>query len=266
MAGRRSTTARSSPSGASPRGSHFLPSGLAARIVRDSDIHHDELVFDLGAGAGALTGPLARTGARVIAVERDDQLVRRLQRRFARADSVRVVHGDIRQVPLPRRSFRVVANLPFGVTTAVLSRLLHGGSGLAAADLVVADGVCRALAAPRPGNPRTLGWSVRWELTAGRRLPARCFSPPPSVDARLLVVRRRTTDLVTGEARRAFDEMVAAAYRRPGERWADAAALLLSYRQLTRVARGRQLDRDASADRLTVEDWAALARIVAGDE
>jgi 23S rRNA (adenine-N6)-dimethyltransferase len=246
------------------RGAHFLLPAVAADLVRSARVRRDELVLDLGAGTGALTAPLADTGARVLAVEREPASVRRLQRRFAGNGSVRVVHGDVLRIPLPHRPFRVVANIPFGVTTELLRRLLDQANPLAAADLVVAAGVCTALTSPRPGNRQVLRWSVRYELSRGKALGRGCFRPAPSVDAAVLVVRRRTDDLVRGPERAAYLRLIDAGLHRAGTQWSDACRGALTRRQLVRVAAERDLDPRASAATLGSEDWAALARLVCG--
>ncbi len=81
-------------------------------------------MLDLGAGYGALTVPLARTGARIVAIELDPRLARTLARRFESQPLVTTVQADLRTVPLPRRPFRVVASPPFSLTTLLLRRLL----------------------------------------------------------------------------------------------------------------------------------------------
>jgi 23S rRNA (adenine-N6)-dimethyltransferase len=82
------------------RGRHFLRSSkLAAELVRAAQIRRDDLVLDLGAGAGALTAPLARQGGRVVAVEIDRDLATALARRLP---EIEVVAADARQVAEPR--------------------------------------------------------------------------------------------------------------------------------------------------------------------
>lgn len=245
-----------------PDGAHFLLPSLARRLVAESGVRPGELVLDLGAGTGVITAALLDAKARVVAVERDPKAVRRLQRRFGSA--VRVISGDLREIPLPRRPYRVVANIPFGVTTALLRRLLD--SPLQAADLVVADGVARALSAARPANPRTLRWATRYRLDRGRRLPAGCFRPPPSVDAAVLVVRRRPRDLMTSAAHRsAFHALLDAAYGRPDLPWELAVRGLVTRRQAARIAAERELAPGTPASRLSAVDWLAAARAMARD-
>ena len=193
-----------------PCGAHFLPPGLAAEIVRAAGVRPGELVLDLGAGLGALTAPLAATGARVVAVEIVDGYARSLARRFP---GVTVVHGDLLAVPLPRRDFRVVANIPFHTTSALLRRLLDpGASRLARAHLVVQHAAARRLIGV-PTDARSRWWAARYRIRLARRIPAACFRPPPAVDAALLVVDRPP---LTPRAERLLAELMAGAARQPG--------------------------------------------------
>ena len=136
-------------------------------------------MLDLGAGHGAVTAALLDAGARVVAVELDRRAAKLLERRYPDA---RVVHGDLLAVPLPRRPYRVVANLPFATTTATLRRLLDPRGQLLRADLVLQRGAA-------------IGWSQkrvrRFDLRLGPTIPAHRFRPMPSVDAAVLTIRRR---------------------------------------------------------------------------
>jgi 23S rRNA (adenine-N6)-dimethyltransferase len=133
-------------------------------------------VLDLGAGTGALTLLLASRAARVVAIERDPKLVRRLVRRMPA--NVSVHERDLGDLWLPHRPFRVVANLPFAGSNDVIRRLLARGVPLLSADLVVELGVAR----------RWVERSSR--CTIARRLDPTCFVPPPTVQAAVLRIRR----------------------------------------------------------------------------
>ena len=155
----------------------------ADRVVEAADIRRGELVVELGAGDGALTVPLAHTGARVIAVELHPGRAERLRDRVRDLD-VRVVEMDATDFRYPRRRVRVVANPPFGIASSLI-RAAIGQPGVSALDLVL----------PRPV-------AVRWadgRLRAARRfhgrlgpaVPRRAFSPAPRVDCAVLHLRRR---------------------------------------------------------------------------
>jgi 23S rRNA (adenine-N6)-dimethyltransferase len=183
--------------GGQPRrwGFHRLTDAWARRLVADARLRSDDLVLDIGAGTGALTAPLAATGARVVAIELDLARRRVLQQRFPAAErrtdgaGVRVVAGDAADLRLPRQPFRVVANPPFAASTALLKRLLAPGSRLVAADLVLPVPVAVRWASGRaPGAGR---WLRDFDLSVGRRLPATAFRPEAPATCAVLRIRRR---------------------------------------------------------------------------
>ena len=134
-----------------------------------------DLVLDVGAGHGAVTSHLVKAGVQVVAIELHDGRASALRDRFE-AGSVKVVSADPRDLRLPRRPFRVVANPPFAVTTALIRRLLTPGSHLIQADLVVpAHVAARWMSANAPGARR---WNKSFSASVVRRLPRRAFHPP----------------------------------------------------------------------------------------
>ncbi len=178
---------------ANPAGAHFLVDRpLIGQLVRTSGVGHGDLVFDLGAGFGALTAPLANTGAKVIAVELDPALAGRLRRRFRAEPLVGVVEADLRRIPLPRRPFHVVANPPFGLTTWLCRRLLGDRAlNLTGAEFVLEWGAAKWLTSQKPRDSEMASWTARYDIRLVRRVPAASFSPRPAADAAYLSIRRR---------------------------------------------------------------------------
>jgi len=182
-----------SPQPQNPAGAHFLTDRkLIAQLVRASGLGAGDLVFDLGAGFGALTAPLARTGARVIAIELDPALAGRLRRRFGADPLVSVVEADLRRVPMPRRPFHVVASPPFALTTVLCRRLLGDRAvRLAGAELILEWGAAKWLSSRDPRDRELALWASRYEIRLVRRVAAASFSPAPTSDAAHVRIRRR---------------------------------------------------------------------------
>jgi 23S rRNA (adenine-N6)-dimethyltransferase len=188
---------------------NFLASrALAARLVADADVRAADLVVEIGAGSGMLTGELARRAGRVLAIEIDPRWAATLRARMAGRANVEVIEADALAVPLPDEAFRVIANLPFGATTRLLHHLLDDpATSLVRADLLVQWEVARK----RAGRPRTAvsaQWSPWWSFHLGRRVARTEFRPSPAVDAGMLTVERRAAPLVPPGARESYAAFV----------------------------------------------------------
>ena len=164
-------------------GQNFLASqALAARLVRDAQVRPSDLVLEVGAGTGILTLELAKRARAVLAVELDPTLAAGLRRRFAGRPNVTVIEGDALRLELPTKPFRVVANVPFNASTAMLRRLLHPRSPIVRADFVLQWEVARKRAG-RPRSALDASWAPWWRFRLGRRIAPSAFRPRPAVAA-----------------------------------------------------------------------------------
>ncbi|MEU4146199.1 23S rRNA (adenine(2058)-N(6))-methyltransferase Erm(O) [Streptomyces parvulus] len=182
----------------------------AERVARLAapDTHSTPLLLEVGAGKGALTGPLARRSRELHAYEIDPRLLPGLRARFAHADHVRVVGGDFLAARPPRRPFAVAGNVPFSRTADIVDWCL-AAPALTHATLITQLEYAR----------KRTGDYGRWTLLTVRtwpdhewRLAGRVgryrFRPAPRVDAGILRLERRGAPLLTGAARRSWDDLV----------------------------------------------------------
>jgi 23S rRNA (adenine-N6)-dimethyltransferase len=169
-------------------GYHRLAEPSARRLVEAAGIRRGDLVLDIGAGDGVLTQLALEHGARVVAIEAHPGRARDLRSRFA-GRGVKVVRADAADLRLPTRPFVVVANPPFGITTALLKRLLARNGRLRTGVLVVPRHVAaRWVGGRAPGANR---WSATYDLRTVARVPRHGFVPPPPNDAVVLRISRR---------------------------------------------------------------------------
>lgn len=171
------------------------------------------LVVDLGAGAGALTRPVAAGGNRVLAVELDPHWVRVLRSQAPGWGEVSVLAGDALRVPFPAERFLVVSNAPYAIGTKLVRRLLTDAHGLVRAVIVLQREAALRLAG---GGRFAASWAPWFELRVHRRIPARAFRPVPSVDGAILTIVPRPVPLLSPAAYPGYDRFLAAAFNGRG--------------------------------------------------
>jgi 23S rRNA (adenine-N6)-dimethyltransferase len=246
--------------GPRPNGRHFLRSrAIAAELVQQAGIGRSDHVFEIGAGSGRLTQALAERARLVTAVELDSQLAQGLRSSFGRNRAIEVVEGDALDVTLPTRPYRAFGNIPFGITTPILRRLLDDPAGpLQRADLLMQFEAARKRAAASPSTLLSLGWQPWWEFTLARRIGRLAFEPPPSVDAGLLVITPRACALIVARDRAAYLALLRRAFDRAS--WPVRRSLrgTLPPRTWKRLARERGIAIDATPRDLDVFDWVAV--------
>jgi 23S rRNA (adenine-N6)-dimethyltransferase len=235
----------------------FASDAPARRLVAAARLSPGDLVYDLGAGTGRVTAALADAGARVLAVERDPNLARKLRARFAGAD-VRVVEGDLAEVAF-ESPFKVVANAPFNQTAVLLRRLLFETPGPQTATLVL-----QREAAERYGGIRTSALSLMaqpwFELGVTHPFSRRDFVPSPNVDVAVLHAARRSEPLLDAGTAPAWQAFVRAAFARAKPDARRTFRPVLSNLQWRRLSADLDIPAGAPCTELSLEQWLGLFR------
>lgn len=228
------------------------------RLVRD---HTEGPIIELGAGDGALTGPLSRLDRPLTALEIDPRRARRLAARSG--PRVDVVCADVLRYRFPAAPHTIVGNVPFHLTTAILRKLL-AERGWSSAVLIVQWEVARRRAGVGGASMLTASWWPWYDFGLVRRIPASAFRPVPSVDAGLLTMWRRPVPLVQG--RPGYQAFVKQVFQAPGRGVEEMVGRTgrvprADLREWIRWSRlpGRALPKDLEA-----EDWARLWELVRG--
>lgn len=217
-------------------------------------------IVEIGAGDGALTELLARLDRPLTAIEIDERFADRLRRR---ADpQVVVVHDDFLRRPLPREPHVLVGNLPFHLTTAMLRHIFRGG-GWTHAVLLVQWEVARRRAGVGGRTLMTAQWLPWFTFDLGRRVPARAFTPSPSVDGGVLLITRRRDPLLELSQRAAFQELAHRVFTGRGRGIVEILAhsgVLAGKREARRWTSAVGLAEHALPKELTAEQWVDLFR------
>ena len=254
-------------------GQHFLVSSQALRRTLDAAaVAAADTILEVGAGIGTLTLGLAERAGLVTAVEVDRALLRALRATVADRPNVRVVAGDILELPPatlfdgpPDAPRKVVANLPYNIASAVLMRLLDPPLGLAVLVVTVQREVAERIAAAPGGRAYgILSVAIRYRATPRivARIAPGAFLPRPAVDSALVELVPHRTPPVSVPDERRFFRVVAAGFgqRRKTLQNALASGLGLSKEDVGGACAAVGVDPRARAETLDLTAFAALAR------
>jgi 16S rRNA (adenine1518-N6/adenine1519-N6)-dimethyltransferase len=250
-------------------GQNFIADPVALeRIVDAADLSADDVVVEVGAGPGTLTRPLAQQARRVIALELDDHLVDILRKQLVDLPNVEIVHGDVLRFStsgFPHCGYKVVGNLPYYITSAVLRHFLEREPRPRLMVVTVQREVAERIVA-RPGEMSILAVSVQFygRPRVVARLPAGAFYPPPRVDS--AVVRIDVSDEPALPPREGLDEaaffrVVRAGFsqKRKTLRNSLSAGLGLSPAAVGDWLDGVGVDPRRRAETLSLQEWAKVA-------
>ena len=242
------------------------------RSLDAASITPSDSILEVGAGIGTLTLGLADRAGWVTAVELDRALLPALQATAGRRPNVRIVQGDILEQP-PAALFRgppgaprkIVANLPYNLASAVLTRMLEQAPGIARLVVTVQREVAERIAA-RPGTRAYGMLSVVMQFYAVprilERIPAGAFLPPPEVESALLELIPLAAPPVVVPDTRALFQVVAAGFgqRRKMLGNALAAGLGLTKEAAERTCVRAGVDPRARAETLDLAAFALLTQ------
>lgn len=261
--------------GLAPRkrfGQNFLiRPDIAERIVEHARVREDDVVVEIGPGAGALTGRLASRARRVVAVERDIGLAELLRDEYAEVAAVEVVEGDFLEADLAAIAAEhgaervlVVGNIPYNITTPILERLFEQQAVVRAAVLLVqkeyADRLAAAAGTPAYGS-LTLFARYHALLEPLLTVKAGAFWPRPDVDSMLVRVILRTHPPVEAPEALLF-AIIRGAFGMRRKQLGNTleGSLDLPREKVERLCRHAGIDPRRRGETLTLEEFAKLAR------
>lgn len=180
---------------------------IVKELLKRSNVGYDDIVYDIGAGSGVITAEVARIAKQVVAVEFDPRVAETLQRNMAKYDNVRVTVNDALKVTFPRTAYKIVANIPFHLSSPIVQRFCRSTTSPEAAYLIVQRQFGRKLVATDTTHfTSQLGMIVGAEYTVKliMHLERTDFWPHPNVDTVCIEFLKRPEPLVPKNRLEAF--------------------------------------------------------------
>jgi 16S rRNA (adenine1518-N6/adenine1519-N6)-dimethyltransferase len=250
-------------------GQNFLVDEKAlARVTAAAELKPTDTVLEIGPGLGSLTRHLAEAAQRVVAVEIDQDLLPALEDTLQPYGNVEVIRADILAFDLVRQvnpppGYKVVANIPYNITSAVIRDLLEALVRPERIVLTVQAEVAERIIA-QPNDMSVLAVSVQFyslpRIVA--RLPAGAFYPRPQVDSAVVQLDVRPSPAVPVDDVNQFFRVVKAGFsqKRKQLRNSLSGGLHLSNQQVDALLAQAGIDPQRRAETLTLDEWGAVAR------
>ncbi|HET9411746.1 MAG TPA: 16S rRNA (adenine(1518)-N(6)/adenine(1519)-N(6))-dimethyltransferase RsmA [Candidatus Saccharimonadales bacterium] len=244
-------------------GQHWLFDQESLQGICDAaNIEPTDTVLEIGPGLGPLTVKLTELAKQVVAIELDEQLARELPARVP-APNLQVVQGDVLQFNLSQlpAGYKVVANVPYYVTSLIVRMLLTSPTPPSRAVLLVQKEVAQRLAA-KPGDMSVLGVSAQYyaEVTLGSIIEAQKFTPAPKVDSQVVVLQVRESPLFGDIDTKIFFKVVKAGFseKRKTLRNSLSGGLGLSKEVSEKLLAAAGIAPSARAETLSLPQWHSL--------
>ena len=250
-------------------GQHFLiDEDVLQLIASAAELTPADTVIEVGPGLGVLTGELASRAGQVFAIELDNSLAAILKQTLAPHGNVTIINQDIMAIApasLTNRPYKVVANLPYYITSLVLRHFLEASPKPDMMMVMVQKEVAEAIVA-EPGRRSVLSISV--QLYGKPRIigyvPAQSFYPAPEVDSAILKIEVYPQPAVAITDEKSFFEVVRAGFTASRKQLANSLAqgLRIPKAEALLFLEKANIAPQRRAETLTLEEWAQLCQVI----
>ena len=258
-------------------GQHFLIDEEVLQLITSAaELAHTDIILEIGSGLGVLTRELARQAGWVIAIELDSKLAAILKQTLASFDNVTIINEDILHIdpatllrerfPPATSPYKVVANLPYYITSPVLRHFLEASVKPEIMIVMVQKEVAEAIVA-EPGQRSVLSISVQFygKPRIISFVPAHSFYPAPEVDSAILRIDLYPQPAVAVADKKGFFELVRAGFTASRKQIVNSLAqgTGLPKTEVLALLDSADIAPQRRAETLTLEEWAQLWRVFA---
>ncbi|MBU1178540.1 ribosomal RNA small subunit methyltransferase A [Patescibacteria group bacterium] len=248
-------------------GQNFLiDQSVINKMVAAADIQADDTVLEIGPGLGVLTEAIANRAGRVLAVEKDRRLISHLRARFRQQKNIEIVEQDIFKLDfikngLRDHSYKVVANLPFYITSHFMRFILESEQKPSELVLIVQKEVAQRVVA-EPGSHSLLSLSVQFygQPKIISIIDRRSFYPAPEIEAAILKISLLEKPRVTTSDPDEFFQTLRVGFssRRKQLHNNLSAGWKISNREAQKILTAAGINHTRRAETLSLKEWEKL--------
>lgn len=259
-------------------GQNFLiDDNVIQGIVKSAQIESTDLVIEIGPGLGTLTAPLLEKAGKVIAIELDQKMLKILNDRFHLYDNFMLLNNDILQVDLKKlikenisgfSKVKVVANLPYYITTPIIMKLLEEKLDIESITVMVQKEVAdRITAIPGDKLSGAITYSVDYYAEAKKVIfvDKQCFIPSPEVDSEVIKLDIRSTPAVNVNDEELFFRIIKASFMQRRKTLINGlsnSGIITNKEKIKNIFEKIGIDLGIRGEKLTIEQFAKLSNLI----
>ena len=257
-------------------GQNFLiDENVIEKIIDGSNVNKDDLIIEIGPGLGTLTKFLLEKANKVICIELDKKMINVLEDRFSLYDNFELLHTDILKVDLNSiikkekenpniKQVKVVANLPYYITTPIIMKLLEDKLDLDSITVMVQKEVAdRLIAIPGDKDTGAITYSVYYYATSKAILevPKDSFIPEPEVTSKIIKLDIRKNPPVEVKSKKVMFRIIKSAFMQRRKTLLNSLTntkVFLNKEEGLKILKSLNLPEDIRAEKLTLQDFANI--------
>lgn len=265
-------------------GQNFLINqNVVNQIVESSHITKQDVVIEIGPGLGTLTKELLENAGKVICIELDKKMIKILTDRFSLYENFEVIHGDVLKVRLNKiikeekekngfKSAKIVANLPYYITTPIIMKLLEDRLDLESITVMIQKEVAdRLIAIPGEKETGAITYSVYYYASAEgiMEVPNDSFIPEPEVTSKVIKLTLRKEPPVEVKSRGVMFKIIKSAFMQRRKTLLNALTntkVFMNKEEGLKILKDLNLDENVRAENLTLKDFAEITNKILIDE
>ena len=250
-------------------GQNFLTDDNVLKdIVYGAEVSKEDYVIEIGPGVGTLTKELLKEAKKVTSIELDDRLIPILQEELKEYDNFELIHKDALKVNYneligDEKSVKVVANLPYYVTTPIIVNLLNGDYNFKSLTIMIQKEVAERIDAEHSTKEYgAFSLLVQYYCNTKiiRRVPPSCFIPSPKVDSIVIRLDKLDKPSVDVEDEKLFFNIIRQAFNmRRKTLWNGMKNLGMDKEKLQRAFEKAGIDPNRRGETLTIQEFATLS-------
>ena len=248
-------------------------------IIDKSEIIEDDMVIEIGPGLGTLTNELLKKAGKVICVELDSKMISILKERFRNNEKLEIINDDILKVNLKKiieenkesgkiKNVKIVANLPYYITTPIIMKLLEEKLDIECITVMMQKEVAeRLIEVPGGKNTGAITYTVYYYCESEKimEVPNSSFIPEPDVTSEVIKMNLRKNPVVQLDDPKVMFMIIKSAFMQRRKTLLNAltnSKVFLSKQEGIKILNSLKLDEDVRAEKLSIQDFANIAKII----